>query len=596
HPFTLHIGKISGTITGDFSYMSFVEALLDPDEGFLKQCGALLVRDNFDIYIIPDEIRDTGVTIRRRKNLVGLRVTYDDADAITRIIPCGKDEENEPLFLPEMYVDSPHINDYPFIRTKKIDYKVTVGKLDKDEENDGTKFETEDEAFEAMRSLAKADFDAGCDLATYGMDVDFVLLGDTLEGQDVSDLQSVHLIDTVTVIDSMIRVRAKIRSTAYVWDWLAEQYDSMTLGSLTDLKQTTYGFTLPNASVPGNKIVPGSADGAILRDLSVQYSKIAIAAIEQLNAESINAIIARLQQIDANSITTDEFYASFAEIISLMVENLNADNISTDRLGAALAEFVAVYAHTVGIDFADIKDMTTGKAIIREGAAGELYIDRLVATNASIISGVLGELVIKGADGGYYQIVIGSDGNITTLPVNVTDGEAAAGQTSAGQAIVETTINVRDLNAQSIKGSSAIITEIFADALTAGKITAGQAMIASATIPELYTTAIKAIGDSIDLTANTTIKLLLATNDLVRAWFTFTDDGMTFGKSGSTYSTRVDDVGFHVLQLGETIASINRRQVMAEAFRVGKVSATDPRIILREAPDGGAMFVKEAIP
>jgi hypothetical protein len=70
---------------------------------------------------------------------------------------------------------------------------------------------------------------------------------------------------------------------------------------------------------------------------------------------------------------------------------------------------------------------------------------------------------------------------------------------------------------------------------------------------------------------------------------------MTFGKADSTYSTRVDDVGFHVLQLGETIASINRRQVNAEAFRVGKVNAVEPRIILREAPDGGAMFVLEAI-
>jgi hypothetical protein len=297
--------------------------------------------------------------------------------------------------------------------------------------------------------------------------------------------------------------------TAYEWDVLTEQYISVTLGELQDIKQTTYGFTIPDGSVSGSKLIAGSVDGSALRDLSVQYAKIAIAAIEQLNAESINAIIARIQEIDANEITTDELYASFAEIISMMVENLNADNISADRLGAALAEFVAVYAHTVGIDFADIKDLTTGKAIIREGAAGELYIDRLVATSADILAGVLGELVIKGEDGGYYQIVIGSDGNITTIPVDVTDGEISAGQTSGGQAIVETTINVRDLNAQNINGSSAIITEIFTDALTAGKITAGQAMIASATIPELYTTAIKAIGDSIDLTANTTIRLLL---------------------------------------------------------------------------------------
>lgn len=592
--YDIRVGAISGKVTGEYSYKTPVEALLDPEEGILAQTGAWLIRDNFTAYIIPPETRDMGVTIRRGKNLIGVDVTTDDSDVITRIKPCGKNKDGDPLFLEGSgYIDSPRIGEYSHPRAKKIDYDVSVSK-DKDAE-----FKTDKAARAELERLAREEFEKnGVDLPTYGMEVDFVTLANMADYADMEEylaLNSVHMFDTVTVIDSLIRTTAKLRMTAYEWDVLAEQYISVTLGELQDIKQTTYGFTIPDGSVSGSKLIAGSVDGSALRDLSIQYAKIAIAAIDQLNAESINAIIARIQEIDANEITTDELYASFAEIISLMVENLNADSISTDRLGAALAEFVAVYAHTVGIDFADIKDLTTGKAIIREGAAGELYIDRLVATSANILAGVLGELVIKGEDGGYYQIVIGSDGSITTIPVDVTDGEISAGQTSGGQAIVETSINVRDLNAQNIKGSSAIITEIFADALTAGKITAGQAMIASATIPELYTTAIKAIGDSIDLTANTTIRLLLATNDLVRAWFTFSDDGMTFGKAGSTYSTRVDDVGFHVLQLGETIASINRRQVNAEAFRIGKVSATDPRIILREAPDGGAMFVREAI-
>jgi hypothetical protein len=140
---------------------------------------------------------------------------------------------------------------------------------------------------------------------------------------------------------------------------------------------------------------------------------------------------------------------------------------------------------------------------------------------------------------------------------------------------------------------SAIISEIFTDALTAGRITAGQAMIASATIPELYTTAIKAIGDSIDVSANTTIRLLIATNDLIRAWYTFSEEGMRVGKTGSTYATLTDDTGFHILQKDEIIGSFAKRQLAAESVRVGPVNRTGPAVVMRRSPKDGIAFVTE---
>ena len=202
-------------------------------------------------------------------------------------------------------------------------------------------------------------------------------------------------------------------------------------------------------------------------------------------------------------------------------------------------------------------------------------------------------MILKGDDGKYYRLHVQADGTISTEQIEVTEGETASGITSGGQTIIETTANIRDLNAQTIKGSSAIITDIFADALTAGKITAGQAMIASATIPELSATAIKAIGDSIDLTANSTIRLLIESDEQLRAWFTFAEEGLRTGKAGSTYATLTNDVGFHILQNNETIGSFAKRELRTEAVRVGKVNTTQPRIVMREAPDGGAMFVLE---
>lgn len=590
HDFTLHLGPITGRITGDYSYMSFVEALLDPDEGMLQQCGALLVRDNYDIYIIPDEIRDTGVTIRRRKNLVGVKVTTDDADVITRIIPCGKDKEGEPLFLDgTKHIDSPYINDYPFIRTKKIDFDVSVS------DSEDAEFRTEAEARAELRRLAQLEFNNGCDLAAYGMEVDFVTLASTPGYEDVEGLQAVHLLDTVTVIDSLIRVRSKIRCTSYVWDFLAEQYEDMTLGSLHDMQQTTYGFNLPDGGVSGTKIAPNSAPGSILRDLSVQYVKIAVAAIQQLNAEAVNAITGRFGSITADEIETNELYASIAHIIDLAAGSISAGQIDVDRLAAALAEVVSLQASTGEFDLATIQNLLSNALILQQGQANSMQIVNLAVTSANILNATLGELVLKGEDGGYYRVFVGSNGEISTEVTTVDDGEIAAGQTQGGKTIVETSANIADLNAQTVKAASAVISTIFTEALTAGKITAGEALIASATIPELYVTAIKAIGDSIDISANETIRLLLGTDENIRRWFRFDDSGMTTGKPDSTYTTRTDDTGFHIQQLSETIGSFSRRTLAAENVRVGKVNTFEPRYILREAPDGGMMIAMEGL-
>ena len=70
---------------------------------------------------------------------------------------------------------------------------------------------------------------------------------------------------------------------------------------------------------------------------------------------------------------------------------------------------------------------------------------------------------------------------------------------------------------------------------------------------------------------------------------------MTTGKPGSTYSTRTDDTGFHIQQLGEAIGSFSKRTMAAENVRIGKVNTFEPRFVLRESPDGGMMIAMEGL-
>ncbi len=273
---SLYTQGMTPPVSGEYSWKNFTEILLDPDEGIVGQARGQLFRDNFDIYLMSDEARDMGVTVRRGKNLLGVTVTTDDSEVVTRIQPCGKNADtNGNLWLNDRSdcIDSPKIDDYPVIRSQKIDYDVTFNSKEATDASKNT-YHTKQEAWNALRAAAQADFDAGCDEPSYGMEVDFVLLENTAEYQDYARLQAVHLFDTVTVIDELIGLTAKLRVTAYTWNVLSEQYESVTLGDIQDMRQTTYSFNLAGGSVSGDKLQHGTgstgtsdlANGAVTTD------------------------------------------------------------------------------------------------------------------------------------------------------------------------------------------------------------------------------------------------------------------------------------------------------------------------------------------
>lgn len=646
HDFDVHC-YLSGKVTGDYGYQSMPEALLTPEEGIMDQVGGLLVRDNYDIFLLPDAVRDMGVTVRRGKNLVSVEVETDSTDVITRIIPVGKNKKGNDLLLSgTIYVDSPRINEYPTIMAKRIDYDVRVS------DSDDAEFKSDSAARAELKKLAQADFAAGVDLPTYGMKVDFVLLGNTAEYADYAALQSVHLHDTVTVIDELIGLTAKLRVTGYTWNVLAGQYDSITLGELESLKQTTYGYTIPSGTVSGNKLIPNSVDaGVALRDLSVEYAKFAIATVAQLNADAVNAISGRFSEIAAGSITTDQLYADlaqlvtlmvksitaetidtdelyaaladvillraeqinaenisvdklaaqYAEIVALLVENLTAENVQADKLGAALASFVTMYAGVGEFDFATIQNLVAKAMTLEQASAESVYIKNLAVTTANLLSATLGKLILKGDDGGYYRVFVGADGTVETEAIAVSDAEIIAGQTANGSQIVETGMNVAELNATNLQASSAAINQILTQALTAQKITAADAMIASATIPTLYTVAISAIGEHLDLSANNTIRLLLGAQDEMQRWFTFSDDlGLVIQKPAYTddagvlhpasiWQTITDETGYHIkrVDLPGYVGSFARDRLIVDGVETGAIAT-------RKTTTGGWAWVDAA--
>lgn len=543
--FELHNQIRTGTVTGTYDWMSFPAAMLDGDESVLAQTNGTLFLDNFDVWLLPRQERKTQITIRRGKNLKSVKVTYDTSATVNCIIPRGQNGNGDPLYIDGMKRMSPDYKEGDELRVQMIDYSdVRVGDGDGQFRNDAA-------ARAELVSRADKEFsEKGLHLPSYAMEVDVLSFENVEEYAEYAKLQTIHPEDTVRVIDELLGVSADIRVTSYEWDAIALLYTRIGLGSAVATNATVYGSGIATGSVSGSKLQSGTVGGEKIRSQSIDYAKITNAAIENLQAGTITAgaaIIGRAEiaelkadfleavkahiheanidvakiddltaalanitklyadDIIAKQITTDRLTASLADIVQLHADQLNAGAIETDRLSAVLAKAVTLAATTADIELADIKNLLVKALVVETVTADLVNIRNLIVTDANLLNATISNLVIKGTDDTYWQVHVDSDGKLTVTPAEPT--ESAYQSTYGGTAI-------QGMNGD-IAGENAVFKTITAAAIEAGSITAMQATIASATIPELQATAIRAIGERLDLSANETIQMVVGQLDTV---------------------------------------------------------------------------------
>ena len=254
-------------------------------------------------------------------------------------------------------------------------------------------------------------------------------------------------------------------------------------------------------------------DSAQIRDLTATVSKIASAYIESAT-------------IDAAQIK--DLYAEVARIVSADIGTMDIDWANIGSLSAVIAEISAAKIGEIDIDFAKIKDLVADKQIITQGEAGELYIADLAVTEGNMVRLSLGQLLLKGADGGYYEVVVGEDGEISARKSDVT-AAIEDGQLSGGK-MIDGSITANKLNAQDIFADNAMIRQLMAANMDVDTLFAREATV----------NAINAM----DIMANNHLRVFVdgqnALNEQLRAWFNFSQDGVLgIGRSDTAFSTTI---------------------------------------------------------
>lgn len=220
---------IEHTATYNLSRVNALEAILGTRGSLLDTYGngAKLKRDNYNIYLNKTRGSNNGVTIAYSKNITGYKREIDETDLVTCIYPFAKvqkelgEGENtttveEIIILPERFVNSKYINNYPHPKILAVDYS-----------------EREIKDIASLRTQANKYFsETQKDIPNVNYKVEFIYLHQTAEYED-NNLKALELVgmgDTVTVIDERIGMNVEANVIKTVFNVLTDRYESIELG------------------------------------------------------------------------------------------------------------------------------------------------------------------------------------------------------------------------------------------------------------------------------------------------------------------------------------------------------------------------------
>lgn len=502
HDFSFHSDLTSTAEDVEWENVNPVEAMLG-ENGLVSKYGAELARDWYDVFLVRRVGNNTDVSIREKKNLTGISYDVDETDVVTRIMPTGEDGDGNILYLPELYIDSPNLNAYT--HPKWIHLPVSEAR----EVTDGDEPKSKTQCYAEMRKAAQDEYAKGCDLPTITLKVDFVNCSDAEEYKQYAALTDIFLGDSVRVMARRIGVEVSMRMTQYTYDCLTRKYTSVTLGTAADTLEGSMisSRQLPSGVISGSKLAINSVGAgqlqsgsvgslqvkmaaiqtAHIQDAAITKAKIAEATVGELNATAITAISAKIQELAAKNITTDELYAALATIAvaQITAANIEKANISWADIGELAAQIATIAQ--AQITTANIMQANIDWASIANLNAEIAKIAKAQITAANIESAAIDWAAIKDLNAAVAKIALAQ---LTTANINNAEIDwASIGQLQADIAkLVNANIQTADIDWAQIKdltAGTAIIEKGVNGKLYVADLAVTEANMASLTVGEL---------------------------------------------------------------------------------------------------------------
>ncbi len=498
---------ISGPL--DYERINMVQALLDPEDGICARYGLSLIRDNYDLYALKNVGSDRGFVVEYGKNMLSVEYTEDITNVVTRIVPFGLTDKGDVVYMDNMYVDSPHIKDYPFPRVQYLDCTDTaVESKEKGKEKTLAQVKAE------LKARADAEFAAGCDLPEISMTVSFVSLGDTAEYQQYKDLDKVFLFDKITVRDKVRGYDYSAEVVAITHNVLTGLLESVTLGSIRQGTGIRKIATWQVPTVDGSNIRLKSIKAGVLGDQSVTENALQDGSVTGVKLKEATIDKAHIKDAAIGTAQIEDAAINSAKIALLSVETGHIQDLAVTSAKIAQAAIQNAHIATASIDTAKIALGAITQALIQQGAVGTMQIADGSITDAKIVeltankinAGTLSveRLVIVGSDKSIVYAINQANGT-AQLSQTTIDGGALTQRSITADRIVAESITSRELAAECITAIHILSGSITTEKLQALCITADKIAANTITVDKLASN----VGSSLDISSNTAITNLV---------------------------------------------------------------------------------------
>lgn len=213
-----------------------IEAIMgNDDNSMINLFGGELEKDNFKIKMLSNRGSNNGVKLIFGKNIKSIKITIDITSLYTRLIPIGFDG----LMLPEIFVDSPIINDYYTPKISKVELENIKYSTD---ETDDTAYHNIEEAYQALRNACFNLYEQGVDKPTINIKIDWLELSKTKQYRtQYANLETVRLGDIITANVLGLDYTTKVTKTIY--NVLTDSIDKFEIGTLQQTISNTVNNT-----------------------------------------------------------------------------------------------------------------------------------------------------------------------------------------------------------------------------------------------------------------------------------------------------------------------------------------------------------------
>lgn len=369
-----YLSDIADLRTAYYIRKNPVEAIIGADNSVLNVWGGYLVRDNKEIRIMQSGV-DRNYQIRLGKNLIGIEDDSDDSNVVTRLYPTY--EKDQVIYdLPEKYIDSPLMANYPNPIVKEIRVALT----------DDEKEFSDEQIYTILRNYCSNLYSVdNVDKPIANYKIDFVELSKIAQLPQYRQYTYAGL-EQMTYETIQTLTYAELQSTTVIESFVG-LFEKVEMHDIVTINVSELDIDLKA------QVIKVEYDS-----LGDRYTKIELGGFKPSNKYQINNIVKQLQ-IDKDK-ATDEYKALYDLAINKVTGNKGGYQVT--RFNASNEPYETLWM--------DTPDVTTAVNVLRinqNGIAGSnngingeyklaittdgwIVAERILANQLSAISANLG--------------------------------------------------------------------------------------------------------------------------------------------------------------------------------------------------------------